>query len=69
VCNAGASNGGAVPLRSDIKGTELPSANILIPLDRLLRYNIAVESFYIMKLSSRLFVRYCRNCLKDDKFR
>jgi len=25
---------GSVPLRSDIKGTELPPANILIPLER-----------------------------------
>ena len=34
-----------------------------------LRYNFAAESFYIMKLCSRLFVLYCRNWLKDDKFR
>ena len=34
-----------------------------------LRYNFAAESFYIMKLCSRLFVLYCRNCPKDDKFR
>ena len=27
---------GSVPLRSDVKGTELPPANILIPLDRQL---------------------------------
>ena len=27
---------GSVPLRSDIKGTELPRANILIPLERQL---------------------------------
>jgi len=33
-CNARASNGGSVPLRADIKGTELPPANILIPLER-----------------------------------
>jgi len=26
-------------------------------------------SCYIMKLCSRLFVLYCRNCPKDDKFR
>jgi len=62
---------GSVPLRSDIKETELPAANILIPLERqlialqLCRYN----GFYIMKLCSRLFVIYCRNCPKDDKFR
>jgi len=34
-----------------------------------LRYNVAADSFYIMKLCSRLFVLYCRNCPKDDKFR
>ena len=34
-----------------------------------LRYNFAAESFHIMKLCSRLFVLYCRNCPKDDKFR
>jgi len=34
-----------------------------------LRYNFAAESFYIMKLCSRLFVLHCRNCPKDDKFR
>jgi len=27
------------------------------------------DSFYIMKLCSRLFVLYCRNCPKDDKFK
>jgi len=34
-----------------------------------LRYNSAAESFYITKLCSRLFVLYCGNCPKDDKFR
>ena len=34
-----------------------------------LRYNLAADSFYIMQLCSRLFVLYCRNCPKDDKFR
>jgi len=34
-----------------------------------LRYNCAAESLYIMKLCSRLFVFYCRNCQKDEKFR
>ena len=34
-----------------------------------MRYNSAAEIFYIMKLFSRLFVLYCRNCPKDDKFR
>ena len=32
-------------------------------------YNFAGDSFYIMKLCSRLFILYCRNCPKDDKFR
>jgi len=40
---------GSVHLRPDIKGTELPPANILIPLERqLIRYNFAADSFYIM---------------------
>jgi len=34
-----------------------------------LRYNFAADSFYIMKICSRLLVFYCRNCPKDDKFR
>ena len=34
-----------------------------------MRYNFAADSFYIMKLCSRLFVLYCRNCPKDDTFR
>jgi len=34
-----------------------------------LRYNFAADSFSIMKLCSRLFVLYCRNCSEDDKFR
>jgi len=34
-----------------------------------LRYNFVADSFYIMKLCSRLFVLYCWNCPKDDKFR
>jgi len=71
VCNARASNGGSVPLRADIKGTELPPANILIPLESQLiaLHFFATDSFYIMKLCSRLLVLYCRNCMKDDKFR
>ena len=61
---------GPVPLRSDIKGTELP-----LPIywyhskGNWLRYNSAADSFYIMKLCSRFFVLYCRNCPKDVKFR
>ena len=61
---------GSVPLHSHIKGTELP-----LPIywyhskGNWLYYNFAAESFYIMKLCSRLFVLYCRNCPKDHKFR
>ena len=32
------------------------------------RDNFAADSFYIMKLCSRLLVLYCQNCPKDDKF-
>ena len=32
-------------------------------------YNFAADSFYIMKLCSRLFVFYCRSRPKDDKSR
>jgi len=34
-----------------------------------LRYNYAADSFYIMKLCSRLFVLYCRSRPKHDKSR
>jgi len=34
-----------------------------------MRYNSAADSFYTMKLSSRLFVLYCRSRPKDDKSR
>jgi len=32
-------------------------------------YNFAADSFYIMKLCSRLFVVYCRSHPKDDRSR
>jgi len=34
-----------------------------------LHYNFAADSFYIMKLCSRLFVLYCQSRPKDDKSR
>jgi len=34
-----------------------------------MRYNFATDSFYIMKLCSRLFVLYFRSSPKDDKSR
>jgi len=32
-------------------------------------YNLAADSFYMMKLCSRLFVLYCRSRPKDDSSR
>ena len=47
-----------------------PPANILIPLERQLNaLQLASDSFYIMKLCSRLFVLYYRSRRKDDKSR
>ena len=34
-----------------------------------MRYTFDADSFYIMKLCSRLFVLYCRSRPKDDKSR
>jgi len=48
--------GRSVPLRSDIKGTELPLPTYWYrSKGNWLRYNSAADSFYIMKLCSRLF--------------
>jgi len=70
VCNAGASNVIAVPLRSDVTATELPPASYWYQAKgNWMCYNFAADSFYIMKFYSRLLVLYCRNCPKDDKFR
>jgi len=39
---------GSVFMRSDIKGTELPLANIMIPLEmQLIALQVAADSFYI----------------------
>jgi len=63
VRNARASNGGRSFAFRYI-------ANILIPLERqLIALQSAADSFYIVKLCSRLLVLYCRNCPKDDRFR
>ena len=35
----------------------------------VVKYHLLMSSCYIMKLCSRLFVLYCRDYLKDDKFR
>jgi len=71
MCQNSLPSGGGRSLGASISGGKgrLP-ANILIPLERqLIALQLAADSFYIMKLCSRLFVLYCRNCPKDDKFR
>jgi len=52
-------------------GRGRPPTNILIPLERQLSITLQLcaDSFYIMKLCSRLFVLYCRSRPKDDKSR
>jgi len=70
VCNAGASNAGRSLCIQISRQRSYP-----LPIywyhskGNWLRYNYAAESFYIMELCSRLFVLYCRNCPKDNKFR
>ena len=70
VCNAGATNAGrSFAFRYQGNGAT-PWQYIDTTRKAIdLRYNFAAESFYIMKLCSRLFVLYCRNCPKDDRFR
>jgi len=70
-CQNSLPSGGGRSLGAKISGARSrPPANMLIPLERQL---IALQHcrwhFYTMKLCSRLFVLYCRNCLKDDKCR
>jgi len=56
------------PLGGKISGGRgRPPANILIPLERQLNARqIGADSFYIMKLCSRLFVLHCRSRPKYD---
>ena len=63
-------SGGGRSLGAKISGgTGRPPANILILLERqLIALQICCRYVYIMKLCSRLFILYCRNCPKDDKF-
>jgi len=70
VCNAGASNVGS-SLCIQISRTQSYPLPIYWQHSKgnWLRYNFAANSFYTMKLCSRLFVLYCRNCPKDDKSR
>ena len=71
MCQNSLPSGGGGSLKAKISGGRgHPSANILIPLERqLIVLQLCHDSFYIMKLCSRLFVLYCRNCPTDDKFR
>jgi len=70
VCNAGASNVGRSLCVQISRERSYP-----LPIYwyhskcNWLRYKFAADSFYIMKLCSRLFVLYCRSCPKDNKFR
>jgi len=70
VCNAGASNAGRSLCIQISRERSYPLPIYLYySKGNWLRYNFAADSFYIMKLCSRLFVLYCRNCPKDDRFR
>ena len=70
VCNAGSSNAGrSLCVQISRERSYLQPIYWYDSKGNSLRYNFAVESFYIMKRFRRLFVLYCRNCPKDDKFR
>jgi len=70
VCNAGASNVGRSLCIQISRERSYP-----VPIywyhskGNWLHYYFAAASFYIKKLCSRLFVVYCQNCPKEDKFR
>jgi len=69
-CNTGASNGGRSLWMQISKEWSYPLPIYWYHLKgNWLCYNFAADSFYLVKLCSRLFVLYCRNCPKDDKFR
>ena len=71
VCNAGASNGGR-SLSFRYQGNGATSFQyidtIRKAIDCATTLPLTVFIKLIMKLCSRLFVLYCRNCPKDDKF-
>jgi len=73
MCQKSLPSGGVGHLEPKFQGKGRLPANILTPLERQLialqLYNFAADIFYTMKLCSRLFVLYCRNCPKEDKFR
>jgi len=69
VCNAGATNAGRSLCVQISRERSYPLPTYWYhSKGNWLRYNLAADSFYIMKLCSRLFVLYCRNWPKDDKF-
>jgi len=71
MCQNSLPSGGGRSLGAKIsEGKGRIPANILIPLERqLIGLQFAADSFYIMKLCSRLFVLFRRNCPKDDRCR
>jgi len=70
VCNTGASNAGRSLCIQISRERSYPLPTYWYhSKGNWLRYNFAAESFYILKLCSRLFVLYCQNCPKHDKFR
>ena len=69
-CNTGASNAGwSLSIQTSREWSYPLQIYWYLSKGNWLRYNFAADSFYIMKLCSRPFVLYCRNCPKDDKFR
>ena len=61
---------GSVPLRSDIKGTQLPPANILIPLERqLIALQLCRWQFLNNETLQQIFRPLLSKLSKDDKFR
>jgi len=61
---------GSIPLRSDIKGTELPLANILIPLERqLIALQLCSWEFLYNKTLQQTFRPLLSKLSNDDKFR
>jgi len=63
VCNAGASNAGwSLCIQISRERSYTLPTYWYHSKGNWLHYNTATDSFYIMKLCSRLFVLYCRNC-------
>jgi len=71
VCNAARCfRCGSVPLRSGIRGTELPPANILIPLKRqLIALQLCCRQFLYNETLEQMFCPVLLKLSKNDKFR